>query len=263
MVKLKTVEAKNFMTKTGLGHDFTCNPFVGCEHGCFYCYAQTMPLFSNRLEPWGTYVDIKTFPNYNIPRNTGEKSLIFSSMTDAYQPTEASVRNTRTILENIYESNLQISILTKSDLVTRDLDLFKKMKSVEIGFSIATNDEWAKILEPRASLPSKRIEALKQLHQSGIRTYVFISPVIPFVTDVLSIIDKIKDDVDYIMIDKLNLSNDHNKLRVYRIINHFLPEKFNQFQAIFDNGNKNYYEKLKLSILKVLDQKNIDCHYLY
>lgn len=263
MVKLKTIDAKNFMTKTGLGHDFVCNPYGGCEHGCLYCYAQTMPSYLSRVDKWGTYVDIKKYPNYNIPRNTGSKSLIFSSMTDAYQPIEATIKNTQTILNNIFESNLQVSFLTKSALITRDINLFQQMKSVEIGFSIATNDYWASIFEPKASKPSERIEALKILHQTGIITYVFISPIIPFVTNVFEIIDSVKPYVDYFMFDKLNLKDINNKKRIFQVIQHQLPNKYNEFVEIFETSKQDFYVNLKNEIESYIKKENLSVHYLY
>lgn len=263
MLKTRTVDAKNFMTKTSLSHDFACNPYGGCEHGCLYCYAQTMPSYVNRIEKWGTYVDIKKYPNYIIPKNTGTKSLFFSSMTDAYQPIEASVKNTQTVLNNIYESNLQISFLTKSALIYRDISLFQQMKSIEIGFSVATNDYWASIFEPKASRPSERIETLKKLHQTGIRTYVFISPIIPFVTNVFEIIDAVKPYVDYFMFDKLNLSDINNKKRIFQVIQHQLPNKYKDFVDIFEANKKDYYIKLKSEIETFMTKENLSVKYLY
>jgi len=263
MIKVKSIEAKNFLVKTGLGHDFACNPYNGCEHGCVYCYAQTMPGPQNRNEVWGTYVDIKEFPNYNIPKNTGSKSLFFSSMTDPYQPIEAQTRKTREVLESIYESNLDVSILTKSSLVTRDIDLFKQMKSIKIGFSISMNDEYAKIFEPKAAQPSERINALKTLHQAGITTYVFISPIIPFVTDVFNIIDLVKDDIDYLMFDTLNLKDPANKRRMYHLIESILPNRLDEYQKIFDSKSSRYYDDLKIKIIRYLNEFKIQCRYLY
>lgn len=263
MIKIKSVSAKNFLVKTGLGHDFSCNPYHGCEHGCIYCYAQTMPGPASRNELWGTYVDVKEYPNYNIPKNTGSKSLFFSSMTDPYQPIEATERKTREVLESIYESQLEISILTKSSLVTRDIDLFKQMKSIRIGFSIALDDEYAKIFEPNASHPSNRIKALKALHASGIKTYVFISPIIPYVTDVFKIIDNVKDNVDYLMFDTLNLKDLENKRRIFQLIDKIKPDRISEYHQIFDIKTSTYYADLKTQIIKYLDQLNIPCHYLY
>lgn len=263
MMKVKTVNAKSFLVKTGLGHDFACNPYNGCENGCLYCYAQTMPGPSNRYEPWGTYIDIKEYPNYNIPKNTGSKSLFFSSMTDPYQPIEATARKTREAIESIYESLLDISILTKSSLVTRDLDLFRQMKSVKIGFSIALDDDYANIFEPRASKPSERIKALKALHRAGIKTYVFISPIIPYITDVFKIIDEVKDDVDYLMFDTLNLKDPANKRRIFRVIETLKPDRINDYHNIFDLRSSSYYEDLKAQIIDYIEELKIPCHYLY
>jgi DNA repair photolyase len=184
-------------------------------------------------------------------------------MTDPYQPIEASSRKTREALESIYESHLDISILTKSALVTRDLDLFKQMKSVKIGFSISLDDDHAKIFEPRASLPSERIKALKTLHQAGIKTYVFISPIIPYITDVFNIIDEVKDDVDYLMFDTLNLKDLANKRRIFRLIETLKPDRLSDYQKIFDFKTSSYYSDLKIKIIDYIKTLEIPCHYLY
>ncbi len=264
MVKIRHIEAKHFMTKTLLGgHDFTCNGYVGCEHGCLYCYASTMPSAASRIEAWGSYVDIREYSNLDIPKNTGMKSLFFSSMTDAYQPLEASVKRTRTILESIYESNLRISILTKSDLVLRDIDLLTKMRSVEVGFSIALKDEDATLFEPRASLPSKRILALKTLKSAGIRTFVFVSPIIPYITDVFSILEAIKDDVDYVMFDSLNLKDLANERRIFSIVEQRYPHLYESYRQIFLSKSNHFYEELRTQISCYMQENHLTCEYMY
>jgi len=263
MIKIRNVDAKNFLTKTQLGHDFVCNPYVGCEHGCLYCYAATMPGSQARNEPWGTYVDVRQYPNHNIPKNTGYKSLMFSSMTDAYQPLEGTAQNTRKILESIYESHLSVSILTKSDLVLRDLDLFKQMQSVEIGFSLALSDQDAFIFEPQATLPSKRIEALKTLHAEGLKTFVFISPIIPGITDVFAILDAIDGYADYVMFDKLNLKDLPNRMRMFKIIELKYPNLLSLYQQIFVAKESNYYHELRDEINIYLNKHSIPCRLIY
>lgn len=244
MPSVKTVQAKNFMTKTGLGADFACNPYVGCTHGCLYCYARFMGDYQNRSEPWGTYVDIKEYPNYDIPRGTGDKTLFLSSVTDAYQPIEKSARRTRMMLEQIYESRLQLRFLTKSALILRDLDLFAQMGSVEIGFSIALSDRDAKIIEPGASLPSDRIEALKTLKVHGIKTFVFVAPIFPYLSDVFAIIDQVKGAADYILFDSLNLKHAENKANIYQFIQAHHPDLLSRYRRIYDEGDWSYYRNL-------------------
>lgn len=251
------------MTKTNIGdHDYTCNPFIGCTHGCVYCYAKTIERH-HPVSEWGQYVDIKKYPNLSIPKGTGKKSLFFSSMTDPYQPIENEVKSVRKILENIVESDLSISILTKSELVVRDIDLFTQMKNVEVGFSISLSDVDSKIFEPGSSSPSSRISALKQLHLAGIKTYVFVSPIIPYISNPLEIIRQVKDDIDYMMFDSLNLSNEENRSDFLNIIKKNYPNQFDKFEEIFIHKNRAYYNKLKNDIIKTCHQYNIPIHNIY
>ena len=259
----KIVQAKSFMTKTNIGsHDFTCNPFIGCTHGCIYCYAKTIERHHSP-EEWGHYVDIKEYPNTFIPKGTGNKSLFFCSMTDPYQPIEGKVESVRKILESIALSNLSISILTKSDLVTRDTDLFLQMKDVEIGFSISLSDLDSKIFEPGSSIPSNRIIALKKLHSAGVKTFVFVSPILPYITNSIDIIHQVKDSVDYIMFDSLNLSDEENRKTFFKTINSHYPDLTIKMEEIFIRKNKTYYTELRNLIKKECAIYNIPIHNIF
>ena len=240
---LRHVPAKRFMVKSGLG-DFACNPYVGCTHGCQYCYARFMGDYAERPEPWGTYVDVKDYPDYDIPRNTGEKTLMFSSVTDAWQPAEETARRTREILENVCESNLHFSFLTKSALVLRDLDLIRKMKHVEVGFSVALDDETASVLEPGASRPSERLAALRELNAAGIRTFVFIAPILPEVTDVFGILDAVGEAATFVMFDGLSLKHAENRANIFKFIWNRRPSLLPLYREIFEEGNRSYYDQL-------------------
>jgi DNA repair photolyase len=148
-----------------------------------YCYA---PAILRESRPWGTFVE----PKENIAQALREqlpklkKGLVgVGTVTDPYQPAEAKHKLTRACLEILAEAGWPVSIQTKSDLVLRDLDLLKRMDA-EVGFTITTtNDDFSKRFEPGASLPSQRLEALRKLSSSGVRTWVFIGPIIPEVTD--------------------------------------------------------------------------------
>ncbi len=236
------------MVKTGLGSDFACNPYVGCTHGCLYCYARFIGDYAQRREPWGTYVEVKEYPNYDIPRNTGEKSVMFSSVTDPYQPIEKTERRTRAVLEAICESRLHVSFLTKSSLILRDLDLFSTMAHVTVGFSIALDDVWAGVFEPGAALPSERIRALRLLHQAGIPTFVFIAPILPGITDVFAILDAVDEWTDYVMFDRLNLKHPENKVQIFRTVAERRPELLPLYHTIFEEKDPTYYDRLAAEI---------------
>jgi len=260
---LRTVAAKKFMNRSSLNEGFTCNPYVGCQHGCVYCYARYMMSQSGQVISWGKDVLVKKFPDYAIPRNTGSASLILSTVTDCYQPLELEVLATRKVLEAIQESELKVSVITKSDLVVRDLDLFRQMKSVTVGFSIALDDQLSELIEPGASKPSARIEALKTLKENGISTYVFVAPIIPYLTDVYQIIAKTRDYADYYMFDTLNLKHPQNLRNFLAFIRARFPHLYNEYARIYLHHDRTYYQQLKLDLKAYLDAKKIPYQYIY
>lgn len=181
----REVECKSILTKSGIpGVDFSLNPYVGCAHACAYCYAPCIVnRFRGRQEPWGSFVDIKV----NAPaklrralRRVNQEVILLSSVTDPYQPLERKTGLVRACLAEISTSSAQVSILTKSDLVTRDMDILGAVSWAEVGFSISTADDAiARALEPGAPPPSRRFAALERLSAAGLRTWVFIAPAIP------------------------------------------------------------------------------------
>lgn len=187
-MKVKEIQCKSCMTKSALT-DYVINPYVGCQHGCKYCYAVFMKRFQNIREPWGDFVYAKV----NCPellRNELERNragnIWLSSVTDPYQPIEGKYKLTRKILDTIagspYGKKFTIEVLTKSALIRRDFDVIKKMNA-EVGVSVNTLDnKVAGALEPFASLPTERIKTLKKAKEAGIKVFGFISPVIPGIT---------------------------------------------------------------------------------
>ena len=135
--KLIKVKAKEIFTKTKLpGSDWVINQYVGCEHACLYCYAK----FISRWRPanygkWGTWVEAKMNAPELVKGRYVKGWVYMSSISDPYQPVEKELKLTRRILENL-DKRTKLSIQTKSDLVLRDLDLFKKFKTIEVGLTI-------------------------------------------------------------------------------------------------------------------------------
>jgi len=133
-VETRQIEAKSILSKSGIGGISYCvNPYVGCSHGCVYCYASFMKRFTGHREPWGSFVDVKV----NAPqllekqtRKTRDGVIILSSVTDPYQPAEARCRVTRGCLEALAGKPFRVEVLTKSPLVLRDIDLLKTFKNL-------------------------------------------------------------------------------------------------------------------------------------
>jgi DNA repair photolyase len=170
------------------------NPYRGCEHGCAYCYARPTHEylgFSAGLD-FETNIMVKD----NAPELLAEelarpswqpKVLAISGVTDAYQPVERRLQLTRRCLQVLTEFRNPASIVTKNHLVTRDIDVLSEMarhRLVAVFISITTLDaHLARIMEPRASAPHRRLEAIKKLAASGIPAGVIVAPVVPGLTD--------------------------------------------------------------------------------
>jgi len=169
-----------------------------------------MKRFTGHTEKWGEFVDVKINASEilvkELSRNPKRGVVLIGSVTDAYQPAERKYKITRNILEVLLRYDFPISILTKSDLVIRDIDLLKRFSNCEIGFTITTLDEQiAKDFEPRSSPPQRRLRALEILHNSGIKTYGFIGPILPEITNLESIFTAVQGKIDFVMAESLNM----------------------------------------------------------
>ncbi len=204
---IQEIKVRSVLSKTGIpGRKYCINPYVGCAHGCKYCYATFMKRFTGHIEPWGSFVDIKINAPEVLRRQLkrAEKGeIIMSSVTDPYQLIEAKYMITRKCLEVLVLYQFPVDILTKSSLVLRDIDVISKLKDAEVGLTITTDDDSVrKILEPNAPPIPARIEILKQLYKRGIKTYVFIGPTLPMNPE--SLAKQIKPYAKSILIDRMN-----------------------------------------------------------
>ena len=207
---IKEIIAKHILTKSNLpDSEFVINPYTGCAHSCIYCYARFMKRFTNHPEEWGKFVDVKInapeLVDKDMAKYKGE-FITIGSVTDPYNPAESKYKITRQILEKFLSYQPEFDILTKSNLILRDLDLLKKFKKLIVAMSISSLEpKIAKQLEPFASPPTERIETLKVLHKAGIKTVLFISPIFPYITDWKGLIEETKGFVDEYWFENLNL----------------------------------------------------------
>ncbi|MDI6602627.1 MAG: radical SAM protein [Patescibacteria group bacterium] len=204
-MKIIKVKAKSIFTKTGLpGSDWTINQYVGCEHNCLYCYSG----FMCRWKPygkWGTWVEVKENAPELVKGNYVRGWVWMSSVSDPYQPIEKKLKLTRRVLENM-NKRIKLTVQTKSDLILRDIDLFKEFKNIEIGLTInGFEGKIKKLFEPFSSTHKERVHALKILKKNKLRTYAFISPIIPELVNVKKCIKETKNFVDYYWFEILNL----------------------------------------------------------
>jgi len=201
---VKEVCAKTILSKSKV-LDYTINPFIGCEHGCTYCYARFMKRFTGHNEEWGTFVDVKTNAISLLQREIKRKKagrVWISGMCDPYQPLEKEYELTKGCLKLLLKQHWPVTIQTKSPLVLRDMELLRKSEEIEVGLTITTADENIRsIFEPSSPPIRQRIEALEKLHSMGIRTFAMIAPLLPKAE---GLVPQLRGKVDYVLIDRMN-----------------------------------------------------------
>lgn len=238
------ITCRSILTKSGIdGVDYAVNPYVGCAHACVYCYATFMKRFTGHQEPWGTFVDVKVNAAQMMARQIRRArrgTINFGSVTDAYQPLEEHYRVTRGCLEALAGCDLPITVLTKSPLVLRDLDLLRSLPDVEVAFTITALDEALRErFEPGAAPYAARVEALRELAEAGIRTWVFCGPLLPFLSDGEKEIDALFADLKRagagsVLVDSLNLRGAPWS-RVRRVLEIHYPDLVAPYQALAAN----------------------------
>lgn len=247
-IQIKKINVKSVLTKSNLPvSDYSVNPYVGCSHGCKYCYASFMKRFTNHSEKWGSFVDVKYWEKIKNPAKYEGKELFIGSVTDPYMPLEEEFKRTRAFLEEFKGIDVKISIATKSDLVLRDLDLLKTFKDVRVSFSINTLDEnFKKDMDYSVSI-ERKIAAMKKLHDEGIRTTCFISPIFPGITDVKAIIDRCKNYCNLVWLENLNLRGDYRPV-ILNYIKGKYPNLVDIYNQIYNKKDNSYWENLDKEI---------------
>jgi DNA repair photolyase len=211
---IKEIQCRSALNQSKIpGMDYCLNPYVGCIHGCIYCYATFMKRFRNHPEEWGSFVDVKVNFADVLKKEISRKRIgltAIGTVQDGYQPIEAKYRLTRQSIEILNEYNFPFEILTKSSLVVRDIDLFKNNKDASVELTFTTiDDKVRRIFEPRASSVQARLQTLEKLLNNNIETAVFFGPILPYFPDSSEQIKKFfalmqKTGVKRILVDKLN-----------------------------------------------------------
>jgi len=247
-IKTGRVETKSIMTKanTPIG-GYSVNPYVGCPHGCRYCYASFMKRFTGHTEDWGTFMDVKDWPEIKNPKKYAGQKVNIGTVTDGYNPLEEKYKNTRRLLKELKNSGADLLICTKSDLVLRDMDLLLEMNRhnlLTVSWSVNTLDEDFKNDMDAAVSIERRLSAMKQVYDAGIRTVCFISPVFPGITDIGAIFERVKDQCDLVWLENLNLRGGFKA-----DIMNYIAEKHSDllplYEEIYDRKNRAYFESLE------------------
>jgi DNA repair photolyase len=243
-MNVKEIQSKTILSKSQV-HDYVINPYVGCQHGCTYCYAKFMKRFTGHKEPWGQFVDVKINAADLLQGEIKKKkrgSVWVSGVCDPYQPLERKYELTRQCLEILAQKDWPAAVQTRSPLVLRDIDVLKMGKYFEVGLTITTaDDEMRKLFEPYAPPVVTRLRALDDLHRAGIRTYAMIAPLLPGAE---GLAQHLEGKVDYVLTDRMNY---HYADWVYR--------KY----GLEDKLSDEYFDGVSSEIASACKQWGIEC----
>jgi DNA repair photolyase len=245
---VKEIHAKTILSKSKV-LDYTINPYVGCEHGCTYCYARFIKRFSSHKERWGEFVDVKintaNLLQHEIRRKKPGKVWL-SGICDPYQPLDKKYEITKSCLEILVKHDWSFTVQTKSPLVLRDYELLKNSDIAEVTFSIATADEEIRrIFEPNSPSIQERIHTLEKLHSAGIKTSVMIAPLLPKAEGLAALL---AEKTDSVLIDRMNY---HHADWVYRK---------NKLEYAMTND---FFNQKKIELANVFKKEDIPCQLLF
>ena len=244
--------------------DYSLNPYLGCEHGCIYCYSRYVFRDSNLARRWGYFVKAK---RNIVERLSAELRRMpvgvvgVSTVTDPYQPFESKLELTRKCLNLLSTHRFPVSIQTKSTLVLRDLDLIR-LRGFDVGLTITTMDGGlARELEPRAPSPDARVQVAEELAAAGVETWVFLGPIIPFINDgednLRRVVEVAKVTGSKLIYDKLNL-----RRWVLDSVTPFLereiPGLVGKFPSLL-KPSSSYWYRVSRMVESLCREKNIKC----
>jgi len=248
VMTVNEVYAKTILSKSKV-FDYSVNPYVGCEHGCTYCYARFMKRYSGHREEWGDFVDVKVnapgLLRVELKKKTRGR-VWMSGTCDPYQPLEKRYELTKKCLEVLLEHAWPVTVQTKSSLVSRDVDLLRKIRDVEVGVTVTTaDDDVRKVFEPNLPSISERVETLMKLHRAGIRTFAMIAPLLPKAEGLPALL---RNRTDYVLIDRMNY---HYADWVYR--------KFKLEYAM----THDFFASKKKELVSAFEEERMPCQLLF
>jgi DNA repair photolyase len=202
---------KTILNRSGIS-DYSLNCYTGCTHACAYCYARYMQRFHPHPEAWGKFVDVKVNAVETLTRQLRRAkpgAVFVSSACDGWQPLEAEWRLTRRCCELLLQRGFQVHVLTKSDLVLRDFDVFAG-RPVRVGTTVtALDDRLQALWEPGAAPIERRFHVIEEARRAGLSTSIMFGPLLPLLSDDQASIEAMfhraaELRIDSIWVDALN-----------------------------------------------------------
>jgi DNA repair photolyase len=180
--------ASSILTKASgfmADYDYTLNPYSGCSFGCTYCYAAFFTRNKEKMDNWGKWLTVKENALQILKKKRKkpliDKTIYLSSVTDPYQPIEKDLELTRSILKELVDFHkVRLVIQTRSTMVTRDIDLFKKFEAIQVNMTVTTDSEKVrKVFEPFCPGNKHRIEAIEEVSRAGVQSCITMTPLLP------------------------------------------------------------------------------------
>jgi len=263
-MKVSICKRRPILSPCGLkGIEYQVDTYIRCEHYCYYCYVlpQAETDWSKEILIHSDIIDQLSNELDKIPPQT----IYMGYHTDPYQPCEAVYRQTRKVLELFLKTGFSASILTKSDLVVRDIEILKEMNDAAISVSVAFNDNRTRrLFEANTIDTEKRIEALNKLKEAGVRTGALLCPIIPHITDAIQLIDMLEPYADVIWIYGLSINDrsDQDWLNIQNIISSQSPNLIEKIEPAVFSKDHSYWAELRESLeIQKKDRKlNLNIH---
>lgn len=265
-IKIREIECRAAIGKCGFpGGGWAINPYIGCGHNCIYCYARFIKRFTGHTEAWGSFVDARTniaeVLKKQIKSSKYKKGTIYiGTVTDPYQQIEEKYHLTRKILEVLKNYPVNVSVLTKSDLILRDRDLLKQFKNLDVNFTIATLDEkWKKLTEPSSSTIKERLEAAKKLTKEGINAFAMMGPYWPIFTDPEALFKEYKEvGIRQVFTESFNTTGG-NWTEVEEALKKKYPDLLSQIEGILFNKENfsDFYREQEIKVRALSKKYNL------
>ena len=263
-MKVSTCSLRPVLIPCSLNNfDYQVDPYLGCGHYCYYCYA-----LNQAESDWTREILIHEDITGQLRDELSKispQTIYLGYNTDPYQPCEAEYRQTRKVLELFVETVFCASVLTKSDLVVRDLDIYQAMDHAGVSVSVAFNDDHIrKQFEANTIDTQARIEALRKMREAGVKTGALICPVIPYITDVIPLVDLLAPITDTIWIYGLSMQerSERNWQNVQSIFNEHHFDLREEIETVIFSKEHPYWTRLRheLTELKQDRKLNLNIH---
>ncbi len=241
------------------GRNYQVDPYIGCGHYCYYCYVLNQAETDWTKEVW--YHENLAGRLEEAISGIQPQSIYMGWLTDPYQPCEKEYCQTRQVLELLQSKGFSPGILTKSDLILRDMDLLQKMDQASVSVSVAFKDNAVRQLFEADTMDTElRIEALRKFKAAGIRTAALLCPVIPYITEVRRLIDMLAPHTTKIWIYGLSILDptEVNWQHVKRILKTHFPDLKDQVEAAVFSKEHLYWLALRKDLEEMAKERKLD-----